>query len=123
MADKKVKVRGETLPEIDLAKVAQALGAKYSPPLPHLTKAEAEKYVRLGLPVVIELNPALPSQAATSTFLGFVKYQGSKMLQQNGGSIDEVVGYRVLGLDEEPEFRKQCGNRYATVVCYYGKKQ
>ena len=40
-----------------------------------------------------------------------------------GKSIDDVVGYRILDIDEEIEFREQCGNKYATVVRYYAKKQ
>jgi len=119
----KIKVRGNTLPKVDHTTVAEGLGAENYPPLPHLTKAESEKYAVLGIPVVIPvLNPAIPSPAAASTFLGSVKYQGSKMLQQNGKSLDEVVGYRILDLEEEPEFRKKCRNQYATVVRYYAKK-
>ena len=116
-------MRGNTFPKVDHALVAEGLGAEHFPLLRELTKEEAEKYVILGLPTVIpELNPAIPSPAAASTFLGFVKYQGSKMLQQNGKSIDDLVGYRVLDADEEPEFRKQCRNEYATLVRYYAKK-
>jgi len=116
-------VRGNTFPKVDHAIVAEGLGAEIVDIL-ELSKQESEKYVVLGLPTVIpELNPAIPFQAAASTFLGVVYYHGSKMLQQNGKSIDDVVGYRILGIDEEPEFREQCGNKYATVVRYYAKKQ
>jgi len=123
MVNKKIKVLGNTLPKVDHAIVAEGLGAENYPFLRELTKEEAEKYEIVGLPVVIpELNPAIPPQAAASTFLGFVKYKGSNMLQQNGKSIEDVVGYRILGIDEELEFRDQCGNKYATVVRYYAKK-
>ena len=54
--------------------------------------------------------------------VNLINYYGSKMLHQQGLSIDDVVGYRILDLDEEPEFRKQRENKYATVVRYYTKK-
>ncbi len=130
MANKRIKVRGNTLGKVDYATVAKGLGAEIVD-IPELSKQESEKYEVLGVPVVIpELTPAISSQAAKSTFLGFVKYHGSKMLQQNGSSIDDVIGYRVLDADEEQEFRQQCANerndpRYLTmpVVRYYKQKE
>ena len=52
----------------------------------------------------------------------YVCFFGSRMLSIYEKSLDDVVGYRVLNADEEPEFRKDCGNKYATVVRYYTKK-
>ena len=68
-------------------------------------------------------NPNMPVNAARATFLGSIYYYGSRMLEGCGKSIDDAVGYRVLDMDEEQEFRERCGNKYATIVCYYAKKQ
>lgn len=78
-----------------------------------LTKEECgnKKYVSLGSPVMIsepvdKLN---------------IYYFGSRMLRQFGKSLDDVVGYRILDPEEEPEFRKECGKFSLIVVKYYQK--
>lgn len=124
MVNRKIKVRGSTLPKVDHAKVAAGLGAESYPSLRQLTRNEARQYLPLGDPVEIPAaNPAMPPKAAESTFLGHLYLSGSKMLGKHGQSIDDVFGYRILDTDEEPEFRQQCGDAYATVVRYYAQKQ
>jgi len=112
VADKKIKVRGSTLPKVDLAKVAEGLGAVNYALLPEISKEEAEQYQPLGL--ILMVSDADPS---------LIYYLGSRHLDRQGLSIDNAVGYRILGPDEEPKFRQQLRNDYATVVQYYGKKE
>ena len=95
--------------KVDIAKVARGLEAKIVK-IPIITKEEAEQYESLGSPVMVpwadELN---------------VYYSGSKMLNSYGLSLDNVIGYRILELDEETEFRQECSCS-GQVVRYYGAK-
>ena len=111
MANKIIKLRRSTAGEVDMTKVAQGLGTKIVE-IPEISKTEAEKYELLGSPVMMPEADEL-----------FVCSFDSRMLSMYGKFIDDVVGYRVLDPDEEPEFRKQCKEEYTTVVCYYAKKQ
>src|SRR3989344_5646052 len=111
MVSRKIKVRGNTLPKVAYAKVAEGLGAKIVN-IPEISKEDSEQYQPLGSPVMIPEADKL-----------YVYSFGSRMLSAYGKSLDEVVGYRVLDIDEESEFRKQCKNEYATVIRYYAKKQ
>lgn len=118
MADRRIKVRESTTPKVDIAKVAAGLGAKHYPPLRQLTKEEAEQYPSIGGPYIMEVADEI-----------MILRNAGSMLSKLGKSIDEVVGYRVLDLDEEQEFRRQCANErsdsrylHMPVVRYYGKK-
>ncbi|MEK6939758.1 MAG: hypothetical protein AABX31_03450 [Nanoarchaeota archaeon] len=111
MANRRIKVRGSTLPKVDHAVVAEGLGAEHSPLLRQLSKEEAQEYEPVGGPYRMEVaNESM------------IRRNAGSMLAVLGKSIDELVGYRVLDIDEEPEFRKQCG-QYATVVRYYARKR
>ena len=112
MVNKKVKIKESTLPKVDHATVAEGLGAEHYPPLRELTKEEAEKYEPIGGPYSIGVADEY-----------MIRRNAGSMLAVLGKSIDDVVGYRVLDIDEESEFRKQCKNEYATVIRYYAKKQ
>ncbi len=101
--------------EIAHKKIASGLGAKVIT-LSELTKEESTSYVPLGSPV------AIPSGQIFSNEKPAIYYFGSQMLAQHGKSLEDVVGYRILNLDEEVEFRKENGNLSGVVVCYYGKK-
>ncbi len=109
---KRIKIIGETMKKVDPKLVAHGLGAKVVN-ISELTKEECkdEKYIPLGSPVMIPAADKL-----------YIYHFGSRMLNQHGMSLDDVVGYRILEQDEELEFRRECGNEYATVVRYYGKK-
>lgn len=101
--------------KIDTAKVASALGAKVVT-LSELTREESSPYDLLGSPVLIpEGQHYLKDKHAIYHF-------GSQMLAQHGKSLEDVVGYRILGADEEGEFRRENEDRPGTVICYYGKK-
>jgi len=78
--------------------------------IPIITKKEAEQYEPLGSPVMMPLADELN-----------VYYFGSRMLRDYGRSLDDVIGYRILGLDEETEFRQEC-SCFGQVVRYYGAK-
>lgn len=75
-----------------------------------LTKKESEQYQPLGSPVILPIGDKLD-----------IYYYGSRMLSSYKKSLDDVVGYRIVGQDEEIEFREDCGNKYGIVVKYYGK--
>lgn len=111
MVNRKIKVRGNTLPKVDLAQVAQGLGAKIVD-IPELSKEESSMYEQVGSPVMMPEADKL-----------YVCAFGSRMLGAYGKSLDDVVGYRVLDADEELEFRQDCRNQYPTVVQYYEKKK
>lgn len=96
---------------MDYAKIANGLGAKIVN-LPEISKEESAKYEQAGSPVMLPTADKL-----------YVYHNGTRMLDHYGMSLDDVVGYRVLDTDEEPEFRKDCGNEYATVVCFYTMKK
>lgn len=111
MTYRRIKVRKSTTPKVDLSRVADGLGAKIIT-LPEISKEEAAKYEPVGSPVMVPEADKL-----------YIYSIGSRMLSAYGKSLDDVVGYRILNVDEEQEFRKDCGNEYATVVRYYAKKQ
>ena len=111
MANKKIKVREKTEPKVDYATVARGLGAKIVD-IPEISREESEKYEPVGSPVMVPQADKL-----------YIFSIGSRMLGAYGRSLDEAVGYRVLDADEELEFRKDCGNEYATIVRYYAKKE
>jgi len=111
MADKKIKVLGKTLRKVDHAIIAEGLGAKIVN-IPEISKEEAEQYQQLGLTLMV--SDADPFS---------IYYLGSRHLDRQDLSIDDVVGYRILDANEEPEFRQQLKNEYATLVRYYGKKE
>lgn len=96
--------------KVDIAAVAKGLGAKIVN-IPEISKEESAKYEQVGSPVMV------PSADKMGIY-----YFGSRMLESQQKSLDQIVGYRVLGQDEEPEFRKQLGYKSAIVICYYGNK-
>ncbi len=100
---------------MDRSKIASGLGAKVIT-LSELTKEESTSYVPLGSPVAIRSEPIFSSEKPA------IYYFGSQMLAQHGKSLEDAVGYRILDLDEEIEFRRENGDRSGVVVCYYGKK-
>ncbi|HLD39613.1 MAG TPA: hypothetical protein VJB13_00565 [Candidatus Nanoarchaeia archaeon] len=111
MVSRKIKVCGNTFPKIDHAKVAEGLGAKIIS-VPEISRKESQQYQPLGMPFMVSDNdPSL------------IYNIGAKMLQQQGFSLDDVVGYRVLDMTEELEFRRRCQYRHSTVVRYYAKKE
>ncbi|MDP3699079.1 MAG: hypothetical protein Q8R47_05835 [Nanoarchaeota archaeon] len=114
MVNRKIKVRGNTFPKVDHALVGEGLGVANHRNLfdfVELTEEQAKGYQQLGSSLMVsDVSPSL------------IYYLGSRHLSRQGLSMDEVVGYRVLDLDEEPEFRQQYRNEYATVVRYYAKK-
>ncbi len=101
--------------EIDHKKIASGLGAKVIT-LSELTKEESTSYVPLGSPV------AIPSESIFSSEKPAFYYFGSQMLAQYGKSLEDAVGYRILDLDEEVEFRRECGNNSAMIVQYFRRK-
>ena len=111
MVSRKIKVRGSTLRKVDHAIVAEVLGAKIVT-IPEISREEAEGYEQVGSPVMVPQADKL-----------YIFSIGSRMLSAYGKSLDEVVGYRILDQVEEPEFRRDCGDEYATVICYYMKKK
>lgn len=119
MVKRRIKVRGSTMSKVDHAKVAAELGAEHYLPLRELTKEEAQEYGPIGGPYLMAAADAL-----------MILRNGSGMLQALGKSIDDVVGYRILDLDEEQEFRRRCaeergdsGYLSMPVVRYYVKKK
>ena len=111
MAIKKVKVRESTPPKVSVATVAAGLGTKVVE-IQEISKEEAAQYEPIGSPVMMPEADKL-----------YVCYFGSRMLRMYERSLDDVVGYRVLDMDEEPEFRKDCENQYAIAVRYYAQKK
>ena len=97
------------------SKIASGLGAKVIN-LSELTREESTRYVPLGSPMMI------PGELVYLRDKPAIHYFGSQMLAQHGKSLEDVVGYRILDAEEEVEFRRECGNMSALVVCYYGKK-
>ena len=112
MVNRRITVLGNTLPKVDHAIVAEGLGAENYPFLRELTKEEAQEYEPIGGPY---------SMGAADRHM--IRRNAGFMVAVLGKSIDDVVDYRILDIDEEIEFREQCGNKYATVVRYYAKKQ
>ncbi len=101
--------------KIDTAKVASGLGAK-AISLLELTREESGQYELLGSPVMIPDGEHYIGDKPT------IYYYGAQMLTQYGKSLEDVVGYRILDVDEEIEFREKCGNMSALVVGYYSRK-
>lgn len=89
--------------------IARGLGAKIIK-IPIITKEEAEQYEPLGSPVMMSWADELN-----------VYHFGSRMLNYYGQSLDDVIGYRILELDEETEFRQECSCS-GQVVRYYGAR-
>ena len=111
MVSRKIKVCGNTFPKIDHAKVAEGLGAKIIS-VPEISRKESQQYQPLGMPFMVSDNdPSL------------IYNIGSKMLNMYGKSLEDVVGYRILGADEELRFRRQCEHRHSIVVRYYTNKE
>ncbi len=110
MVTKKLRVKKSEAEELNMAKIAQGLGAKIVN-IPEMSKEESADYIPVGSLVMV------PEADKPSIY-----YFGSRMLEREQKSLDQVVGYRVLGQDEEPEFRKQLGYKSAIVVRYYGNK-
>ncbi len=105
--------------KVDIARIAAGLGAEHYLPLRELTKEEAQEYEPIGGPYLMAAADAL-----------MILRNGSSMLQALGKSLDDVVGYRILDLDEEQEFRRRCaeerknsGYLSMPVVRYYEKKK
>ena len=90
--------------------IAKKLGA-HRISLPEITKEASEQYELLGSPFMVPGGNK-----------SYIHYFGSRMLDQYGKSLQDVVGYRIVDSDEEREFREQCYMKYPTVVCYYGNK-
>lgn len=112
---KKITVIGAEMEKIDMAKIAERLGAKIAN-IPEISAEEAAQYEPLGSPVMV------PDADRPNIY-----YFGSHMLQTSQKSLDDVVGYRVLDADEEKEFRQQCAEKdpsylYRPLVRYYIKK-
>ena len=95
---------------VDIVKIAAGLGGRVIN-IPEISKEEAKKYQPLGSPVMVSSADRMD-----------IYYFGSRMLEGQQKSLDQVVGYRVLDQDEELEFREQLGHRSAIVVRYYGNK-
>ena|SRR3989344_5375660 len=111
MALKKIKVRKTTTTIVSSATIAEGLGAKIIN-IPKISRKEAQQYQPLGIPFMISDNdPSL------------IYNIGSKMLNMYGKSLEDVVGYRILGADEELRFRRQCEHRHSIVVRYYTNKE
>lgn len=115
----KVDVVGVTMPKVDHALVAKGLGAEYSLLLRQLTKEEAQEYEPIGGLYLMEAADEL-----------MIRRNAGSMLAVLGKSIDDVVGYRVLDLKEEQEFRKRCAEEkkdpsylHMPLVRYYAKKE
>ena len=100
---------------IDRAKIARGLGAT-AITLLELTREESTQYNILGSPVMIPDGQDYLGDKAG------IYYFGSQMLARHGKSLEDVMGYRILGVDEEGEFRRECGDVSAMIVCYYGMK-
>lgn len=114
-----IKLAPSATRKVDLAKVAGRLGAKRYLSLRELTKEEAQEYEPMGGPYLMAVADAIT-----------ILRNGSSMLQALGKSIDDVVGYRILDLDEEQEFRRRCAEESRNpdyfsmpMVRYYKKKK
>ncbi len=110
----RIKDTSKAAERIDIVEVVSRLGAKQVS-LKALTKDDCVDLEPLGSPVIM----------ATADMLN-VCYYASRMLGAYGKSIDDVVGYRVVGLDEEVEFREACAqdgtSKNLPIVRYYGMK-
>ena len=114
---KKIKVIGAEMKKVDLAKIAERLGAKIVN-IPEISAEEAAQYEPIGSPVM------MPDADRLNIY-----HFGSRMLQAYKKSLDDVVGYRVLAADEETEFRQRCAEErndshylHQPMVRYYSKK-
>ena len=105
----KIKDISKTLKRIGSKTITKGLRAT-SVNIAELTKEEAEKYIPLGSPVMMPEVDQL-----------WVCSFGSRMLNQYGFSFDAVVGYRVLDMSEELDFRKECKDMISPIVVYYGR--
>ncbi len=115
---KKIKIIGNEMKKVDMAKISAGLGAVHQSPLTCLTKEQAQQYEPIGGPYLM---------AIADEFM--ILRNCSSMLQSLGRSLDEVAGYRILDVDEETEFRQRCTEErsdpyylHLPVVRYYGKK-
>ncbi len=113
---KKIKVIGAEMKKIDMAKIAEGLGAESYSPLRELTKEEAEQCQPIGGPYLMAVADEI-----------MILRNASSMLSKLGKHLDDVVGYRVLSADEEQEFRQQCAEKdsrylHLLMVRYYSKK-
>jgi|SRR3989344_5376821 len=97
----------DKIEKIDPGMIANSLGAKIVE-IPEITEEQAEQYLALGSPVMLVAADKL-----------YIYHLGSRMLQGYGLTLDAVVGYRILGADEETDFREKCSFK-GQVVKYYG---
>jgi hypothetical protein len=96
---------------IDPKEISSKLGAN-SVYIPEIDKETAKNLVQLGSPVMMSKSDKLN-----------VYHFGSRMLRQYGRSLSEVVGYRIVEVNEEEEFRKECLPNTGSVVKYYGNNK
>lgn len=101
---------------VDILQVAERLGARLQPNLSELTREEVEanQYVPLGSPAIVPPN----------SDPDFMKYFNSKMLRQQGLSVDNVVGYVVSRYipDSIGEAKNVDCSKQLRIIRYYGKK-
>ena len=95
--------------KIDIEDIAKRMGAQVIN-LHRFSKEESEKYTPIGSLVTVN-----------NAKYHLICYYGSKMLQTHKKTLEDIAGYRILGKNEEKEFKKKIPNPNAIVVRYYKK--